>query len=112
EINKRILKEEDKIIANPNCSTTQLVMVLYPLYKKYGLKRVVISTYQSVTGTGKDAVDQLNGEIAGTHPKMVYPYPIFKNALPHCDVFDELGNTKEEMKLVNETQKILDDRTI
>lgn len=112
EINKRILKEEDKIIANPNCSTTQLVMVLYPLYKKYGLKRVVISTYQSVTGTGKDAVDQLDGEIAGTNPKMVYPYPIFKNALPHCDVFDELGYTKEEMKLVHETQKILDDRTI
>lgn len=112
EINKHILREEHKIIANPNCSTTQLVMVLNPLHKKYNIKRAVISTYQSVTGTGKEAVDQLEGEISGENPKMVYPYQIFKNALPHCDVFDDLGYTKEEMKLVHETQKILDDRSI
>lgn len=112
EINKHTLRAEHKIIANPNCSTTQLVMILSPLHKKYSIKRVVVSTYQSVTGTGKEAVDQLEGEISGTNPKMVYPYQIFKNALPHCDVFDEVGYTKEEMKLVNETQKILDDRSI
>jgi aspartate-semialdehyde dehydrogenase len=112
EINANILTESDKIIANPNCSTIQLVMVLNPLNKKYDIKRVVVSTYQSVTGTGKEAVDQLNGEIEGTNPKMKYPYQIFKNALPHCDVFEEGGYTKEELKLSRETQKILDDRTI
>lgn len=112
EINGHILTEKDKIIANPNCSTIQMVMVLNPLHKKYGIKRVVVSTYQSVTGTGKDAVDQLEGEIAGTKPAMKYPYQIFKNALPHCDVFDEMGYTKEEWKLVRETQKIMNDRTI
>lgn len=112
EINAHILTDKDKIIANPNCSTIQLVMVLNPLNQKYDIKRVVVSTYQSVTGTGKEAVDQLNGEIEGTNPKMKYPYPIFKNALPHCDVFDEGGYTKEELKLTRETQKILDDRTI
>lgn len=112
EINSHTLSSSDKIIANPNCSTIQLVMVLNPLNKKYDIKRVVVSTYQSVTGTGKEAVEQLNGEIAGTHPKMKYPYPIFKNVLPHCDVFDELGYTKEELKLMRETQKILDDRSI
>lgn len=109
EINAFRLKETDKIIANPNCSTIQLVMVLNPLNKKYNIKRVVVSTYQSVTGTGKEAVDQLESEIKGEVPKMKYPYPIFKNALPHCDVFEENGYTKEEMKLVNETKKILND---
>lgn len=112
EINAGILSGEDKIIANPNCSTIQLVMVLNPLNKKYDIKRVVVSTYQSVTGTGKDAVEQLEGEIAGTNPKKKYPYQIFKNALPHCDVFEESGYTREEMKMVRETQKILNDRTI
>lgn len=112
EINGRFLTEDDKIIANPNCSTTQLVMVLYPLNKKYNIKRVIVSTYQSVTGTGKEAVEQLEGEISGEKHKMKYPYPIFKNALPHCDVFEESGYTKEEMKLVNETRKILQNEEI
>lgn len=112
EINAHILTAENKIIANPNCSTIQLVMVLHPLNNKYDIKRVVVSTYQSVTGTGKEAVEQLEGEILGQQPKMKYPYPIFKNALPHCDVFEEGGYTKEELKLMRETQKILDDRTI
>lgn len=112
EINAFRLKETDKIIANPNCSTIQLVMVLNPLNKKYGIKRVVVSTYQSVTGTGKEAVDQLESEIKGETPKMKYPYPIFKNALPHCDVFEDNGYTKEELKLVNETRKILNDPNI
>lgn len=112
EINANTLTESDKIIANPNCSTIQLVMILNPLHKKYGLKRVIISTYQSVTGTGKAAVDQLNAEINGDEsvPK-VYPYEIFKNALPQCDVFSELDYTKEELKLMREPQKIMDDRT-
>lgn len=112
EINADILTKEDKIIANPNCSTIQLVMVLNPLHQKYGIKRVVVSTYQSVTGTGKAAVDQLDGEIRDENPAKVYPYEIFKNALPHCDVFEENGYTKEEMKLTRETQKILDDKSI
>ncbi|MGV0755989.1 aspartate-semialdehyde dehydrogenase [Empedobacter brevis] len=108
EINADILTTNDKIIANPNCSTIQLVMVLNPLHKKYGIKRVVISTYQSVTGTGKDAVEQLNGEIEGRDVAKVYPYQIFKNALPHCDVFDEeTGYTKEELKLTREPRKIM-----
>ena len=108
EINADILTKEDKIIANPNCSTIQLVMVLNPLHKKYGIKRVVVSTYQSVTGTGKDAVEQLNGEIKGENVTKVYPYQIFKNALPHCDVFDEeTGYTKEELKLTREPKKIM-----
>ncbi|WP_313384630.1 aspartate-semialdehyde dehydrogenase [Chishuiella sp.] len=108
EINADILTKEDKIIANPNCSTIQLVMVLNPLHKKYGIKRVVVSTYQSVTGTGKDAVEQLNGEIEGRDVAKVYPYQIFKNALPHCDVFDEeTGYTKEELKLTREPRKIM-----
>ena len=108
EINADILTTNDKIIANPNCSTIQLVMVLNPLHKKYGIKRVVISTYQSVTGTGKDAVEQLNGEIEGRDVAKVYPYQIFKNALPHCDVFDEeTGYTKEELKLIREPRKIM-----
>ena len=108
EINADILTKEDKIIANPNCSTIQLVMVLNPLHKKYGIKRVVVSTYQSVTGTGKDAVEQLEGEIRGENVAKVYPYQIFKNALPHCDVFDEeTGYTKEELKLTREPKKIM-----
>ncbi|MFV0173258.1 aspartate-semialdehyde dehydrogenase [Empedobacter falsenii] len=108
EINADILTVNDKIIANPNCSTIQLVMVLNPLHKKYGIKRVVVSTYQSVTGTGKDAVEQLNGEIEGRDVTKVYPYQIFKNALPHCDVFDEeTGYTKEELKLTREPRKIM-----
>ena len=108
EINADILTTEDKIIAILNCSTIQLVMVLNPLHKKYGIKRVVVSTYQSVTGTGKDAVEQLNGEIEGRDVAKVYPYQIFKNAIPHCDVFDEeTGYTKEELKLTREPKKIM-----
>lgn len=112
EINANELKAEDKIIANPNCSTTQLVMALKPLHDKYKIKRVVVSTYQSVTGTGKKAVEQLEGEIKNNSPEKVYPYQIFKNALPHCDVFESNGYTKEEMKLTRETQKIMNDATI
>ncbi|ASW75101.1 aspartate-semialdehyde dehydrogenase [Chryseobacterium piperi] len=117
EINANVLTAEDKIIANPNCSTIQLVMVLGPLNKKYDLKRVVISTYQSVTGTGKAAVDQLNSEIESAVNKednnvaKVYPYQIFKNALPHCDVFSDDDYTKEEIKLMKEPKKILGDDT-
>lgn len=110
EINATLLTIEDKIIANPNCSTIQLVMVLNPLHQKYRLKRAIISTYQSVTGTGKNAVDQLNAEIAGDDSvKKVYPYEIFKNALPQCDVFSEDDYTKEEIKLMTEPKKILGD---
>ncbi|SFI35906.1 aspartate-semialdehyde dehydrogenase [Halpernia frigidisoli] len=109
EINAGILTKEDKVIANPNCSTIQLVMVLHPLNQKYGLKRVVVSTYQSVTGTGKNAVDQLNAEISGDKSEKVYPYEIFKNALPQCDVFSEDDYTKEEIKLMTEPKKILGD---
>ncbi|GAB4153516.1 MAG: aspartate-semialdehyde dehydrogenase [Winogradskyella sp.] len=112
EINASQLSKEDKIIANPNCSTIQMVMALAPLHKKYKVKRIVVSTYQSVSGTGVKAVEQLENEIAGTTGEMAYHYPIHKNAIPHCDVFEENGYTKEEMKLVRETQKILDDRTI
>ncbi len=111
EINAHLLTKNDKIIANPNCSTIQLVMALAPLHKKYSMKRVIVSTYQSVSGTGKKAVEQLENEIKGIKAEMAYPYPIFKNALPHCDVFEENGYTKEEMKLSREPQKILDDRT-
>ncbi len=111
EINAYLLTKNDKIIANPNCSTIQLVMALAPLHKKYKMKRVVVSTYQSVSGTGLKAVQQMENEIAGIKGEMAYPYPIHKNALPHCDVFEENGYTKEEMKLAREPQKILDDRT-
>lgn len=111
EINARILTKQDKIIANPNCSTIQLVLALAPLHKKYKMKRVVVSTYQSVSGTGVKAVQQLENEIKGIEGDMAYPYPIGRNALPHCDVFLENGYTKEEMKLAREPQKILDDRT-
>jgi aspartate-semialdehyde dehydrogenase len=112
EINANTLTKEDKIIANPNCSTIQMVATLAPLHKKYGVKRVVISTYQSITGTGVKAVEQLENEYAGKKGPMAYPYQIHKNAIPHCDVFEENGYTKEEMKLIKETQKILDDYTI
>lgn len=111
EINASQLTKKDKIIANPNCSTIQLVMCLAPLHKKYKIKRVVVSTYQSVSGTGVKAVRQLENEIAGVEGEMAYPYPIGKNALPHCDVFEANGYTKEEMKLAREPQKILNDRT-
>lgn len=112
EINAHELTVSDKIIANPNCSTIQLVMILNPLHRKFGVKRVIISTYQSVTGTGKNAVDQLNGEISGDDSiAKVYPYEIFKNALPQCDVFDESGYTKEELKLMREPKKIMGDNS-
>jgi len=111
EINANTLTKEDKIIANPNCSTIQLVMVLAPLHTKYKMKRVVVSTYQSVSGTGVKAVQQLENEMAGIQGEMAYPYPINRNALPHCDTFMDNGYTKEEMKLAREPQKILDDRT-
>lgn len=108
EINAHVLTDNDKIIANPNCSTIQLVMVLAPLHKKYGVKRVVVSTYQSISGTGAKAIKQLDNEKAGIKGDMAYPYVINENCLPHCDTFLENGYTKEEMKLTNETRKILD----
>jgi aspartate-semialdehyde dehydrogenase len=112
EINANILTEDDKIIANPNCSTIQMVVALAPLHKKYKIKRLVISTYQSITGTGVKAVQQLENEYNDVKGAMAYHYPIHKNAIPHCDVFEDNGYTKEEMKLVRETQKILNDKTI
>jgi aspartate-semialdehyde dehydrogenase len=112
EINATSLTKSDKIIANPNCSTIQMVMALAPLHTKYKIKRIVVSTYQSISGTGMKAIKQLENELAGVKGEMAYPYPIHKNALPHCDVFEDNGYTKEEMKLVRETQKILNDKTI
>ena len=111
EINANVITSEDKIIANPNCSTIQLVMALAPLHEQYKMKRVIVSTYQSVSGTGVKAVRQMENEIHGKSEEMAYPYPIFKNALPHCDVFLENGYTKEEMKLAKEPQKILGDNS-
>jgi aspartate-semialdehyde dehydrogenase len=108
EINASELTAKDKIIANPNCSTIQLVMALKPLHDKYGVKRAVVSTYQSITGTGVKAVNQLENERAGKETEMAYPYKIDMNCLPHCDVFLDNGYTKEEMKLTLETKKILD----
>jgi aspartate-semialdehyde dehydrogenase len=108
EINGEILSANDKIIANPNCSTIQLVLVLAPLHKKYGVKRVVVSTYQSITGTGVKAVEQMENERKNLQGEMAYHYPIDKNCIPQCDTFLENGYTKEEMKLTNETKKILD----
>ena len=108
EINGAQLEKNDIIVANPNCSTIQLLIAIAPLHKKYKIKRIVISTYQSVTGTGKQAVDQLNNEEQGLAGEMAYPHPIYRNALPHIDDFEENGYTKEEMKMVNETHKILD----
>ena len=112
EINAHLLTKEDKIIANPNCSTIQMVMVLAPLHKAFKIKRIVVSTYQSVSGTGLKAVKQLENEMNGIKGDMAYFYPIHRNAIPHCDVFLDNGYTKEEMKLVNETQKILQDNSI
>ena len=111
EINAQTLTKEDKIIANPNCSTIQLVMALAPLHKKYKMKRVVVSTYQSVSGTGANAVKQMEDEEKGVAPQMVYPHQIHRNVVPHCDVFQDNGYTKEEMKLALEPQKILNDQS-
>lgn len=112
EINGNVLTIDDRIIANPNCSTIQMVMALAPLHVKYGLKRIVVSTYQSVTGTGKDAVQQMMDERKGVTGTKVYPHPIDMNALPHIDSFLDNGYTKEEMKMVNETRKIMGDNSI
>jgi aspartate-semialdehyde dehydrogenase len=112
EINASSLTKEDKIIANPNCSTIQMVLALAPLHVKYKIKRVIVSTYQSITGTGVKAVEQLENEYAGKKGEQAYKYQIHRNAIPQCDVFEENGYTKEEMKLVRETQKILNDKTI
>ncbi|MBP5983613.1 MAG: aspartate-semialdehyde dehydrogenase [Fluviicola sp.] len=108
EINGDLLTATDKIIANPNCSTIQLLLALAPLHKQYTIKRVVVSTYQSITGTGVKAVQQLENERTNQTGEMAYPYPIDKNCLPHCDSFEDNGYTKEEMKLTKETKKILD----
>lgn len=112
EINAGIISENDKIIANPNCSTIQMLMALAPLHREYTVRRLVVSTYQSVTGTGVKAVSQLDNERGGLGGEMAYLYPIDLNCIPHCDAFLDNGYTKEEMKLVNETRKILDDEEI
>lgn len=112
EINAHELTAQDKIIANPNCSTIQLVMVLNPLNKAFNIQRVIVSTYQSISGTGKAAIEQMHNERAGDKGEMAYPYPIDQNCLPHCDVFLENDYTKEEMKLTNETKKILGDNRV
>ena len=112
EINGNTISKEHKIIANPNCSTIQLLMTLKPLHDEYQVKRVVVSTYQSITGTGVKAVRQLENERKGEKGEMAYPYPIYENALPHCDVFEGNGYTKEEMKLSRETKKIMQDNSI
>lgn len=112
EVNGDVLSKDDKIIANPNCSTTQMVVVLQPLHAKYKIKRVVVSTYQSVTGTGVKAVNQLMDERAGKDGEKAYPYPIDLNVIPHIDVFQDNGYTKEEMKMIQETNKILGDDSI
>lgn len=112
EINAHELTTADKIIANPNCSTIQMVMVLAPLHQKYNIKRVVVSTYQSITGTGVKAVQQLENEYAGVQGEMAYKYQIHRNAIPQCDVFEDNDYTKEEMKLVRETKKIMSDDSI
>jgi aspartate-semialdehyde dehydrogenase len=112
EVNGHVLTKEDRIIANPNCSTIQMVLVLEPLHKRYGIKRVVVSTYQSVTGTGVKAVSQLRNERSGIEAERAYKYPIDLNVIPQIDVFLENGYTKEEMKMVNETRKIMGDESI
>lgn len=112
EVNSKVLTKEDFIIANPNCSTMQMLVVLAPLHKKYKIKRLVISTYQSVSGTGKNAIDQLESERNDVNSSKVYPHSIDQNLLPHCDVFEKDGYTKEEKKLINETRKILNDNSI
>ena len=112
EVNSDTLTKNDYIIANPNCSTMQMLVVLAPLHKKFKIKRLVISTYQSVSGTGKNAIDQLYSERNGSNSEKIYPYSIDQNLLPHCDVFEDGGYTKEENKLINETKKILNDNSI
>ena len=112
DVNSEVLTNDDYIIANPNCSTMQMLVVLAPLHEKFKIKRLVISTYQSVSGTGKTAIDQLNSERNNLSCKKVYPYSIDQNLLPHCDVFEKDGYTKEENKLINETRKILNDYSI
>ena len=112
EVNAHVLTAEDKIIANPNCSTIQMVVVLKPLHEKYKIKRVVVSTYQSVTGTGVKAVDQLMNERNGIEGPMAYAYPIDLNVIPQIDVFQDNGYTKEEMKMILETKKIMGDESI
>ena len=112
EINANTLTKNDKIIANPNCSTIQMVVALAPLHKKYGIKRLVISTYQSVSGTGVKAVEQMDNERAGVSGPMAYPHPIDLNCIPHGGSFDENGYTTEETKLIEETHKILNNQSI
>ncbi len=112
EINGDLLTAADKIIANPNCSTIQMVLALNPLHQLYGLERIIVSTYQSITGTGVKAMQQLENEESGKNGEMAYPYPIYRNCLPHCDDFTSTGYTKEEMKLVHETRKIIGDKSI
>ena len=108
EVNGNELTNDDKIIANPNCSTIQMLIALAPIHIKYGITRIIVSTYQSITGTGRIAVNQLNNEYNNVEGEMAYKYPIHQNAIPHCDDFEDNGYTKEEMKLINETHKILD----
>ena len=108
EINGHILERNDKIIPNPNCSTIQMVMAIHSIHAKYNILRIIVSTYQSISGTGRKAIAQLEGEQNSVETEKVYPYQIYKNAIPHCDEFEKNGYTKEEMKLVNETNKILD----
>jgi len=115
EVNAHVLTPEDKIIANPNCSTIQMVVALAPLHQHFHIKRLVISTYQSITGTGVKAVKQYQAELKGNHPgkdQMAYHYPIFENCIPHCDVFLKNDYTREEMKMVDETRKIFGDKTL
>src|SRR5690606_11785458 len=112
EVNADVLSADDKIIADPNCSTIQMVVILKPLHDRYAIKRVVVSTYQSVTGTGVKAVKQLNDERVGVEGEKAYPYPIDLNVIPHIDVFQENGYTKEEMKMIQETNKIMGDDRI
>ena len=112
EVNAHVLQKEDMIIANPNCSTIQMVVVLQPLHQKYKIKRVVVSTYQSVSGTGKKGVDQLMNERSGKQGALAYPYAIDLNVIPQIDVFLDNGYTKEEMKMIKETQKIMGDNSI
>ena len=107
EINGHILQKEDKIIPNPNCSTIQMVMAIHNIHRKYNILRIIVSTYQSISGTGRKAIAQLDGEENNSNTEKVYPHQIYKNAIPHCDEFEENGYTKEEMKLVKETNKIL-----
>ena len=112
EINGHVLSDKDKIIANPNCSTIQMLMVIAPIHWEYKIKRIVISTYQSVTGTGQKAINQLENESKGKNGEMIYPHQIYQNALPQCDSFEKDGYTKEELKLVKETRKILNTNEI